>query len=118
MRFGHTPTTGSCEERQGDRSGPLVSYLALTLKGHLSLIDASLQRQRRQSALQQLTLVKNGWVEKIRERARELDGEFFPQILTGFFISFLNNPEKAQNNVKTLKVEGKNRRMNQLLSAQ
>jgi len=32
-------TTGPCEEKQDDRTGPLVSYLALTLKGHPFLID-------------------------------------------------------------------------------
>lgn len=37
---------GPCEEKLDDRSGPLVSYLALTLKGHSSLIDLSLQRDK------------------------------------------------------------------------
>lgn len=42
----HRGRRGLCEERQDDRSSPLVSYLALTLKGHPSLIDPSLHRDK------------------------------------------------------------------------
>lgn len=47
-------TAGPCEERPDDRRSPLVSYLALTLKGHPSLIDPPRRDKRRQPALQQL----------------------------------------------------------------
>lgn len=35
-----------CEKKQDDRSDPLVSYLALTLKGHPSLTDPLLHRDK------------------------------------------------------------------------
>lgn len=59
------------EQKQNDRSGPLVSYLALTLKAH-PFLNWSLasQRQRRQPALWQLIPVKRWMGAGIRGRWR------------------------------------------------
>lgn len=51
MRVRRTEDNGElCKKKKkkvDDRSGPLVSYLALTLKGHPSLIDPSPRRDKR-----------------------------------------------------------------------